>query len=158
MYQASRAKQLRKCVHDWQVLDSVPKVPMYRPKSAEPRFLTPGQYEHLATELPEHLKLAARFAVLTGLRMRSMLALEWSRIDMKQQRAWVPSEQMKADRTHGIPLSKAAIAVLKGCVRFSRSRKRNTEIGASGTANHTSHPRQTRSSPGKRPKSARLTA
>jgi integrase len=104
---------LRKCVNDWQVLDAAPKVPMYRPKAAEPRFLTRAEFAALIKELPPHLKLAARFAVLTGLRMRSMLSLEWSRIDLKGHRAWIPGEQMKAGRSHGIPLSDAAIAVLK---------------------------------------------
>jgi hypothetical protein len=28
---------LNKCVADWEVLDSAPKVPMYRPPSGEPR-------------------------------------------------------------------------------------------------------------------------
>jgi integrase len=104
---------LRKCVNDWGVLDSAPKVPMYRPRVAEPRFLTRAEFERLVNELPQHLRLAARFAVLTGLRMRSMLSLEWSRIDLKAQRAWIPGEQMKAGRTHGVPLSTAAVKVLK---------------------------------------------
>lgn len=104
---------LRKCVNDWGVLDAAPKVPMYNPKKAEPRFLTHAEFAKLVAELPPHLKLAARFAVLTGLRMRSMLALEWSRVDLKAKRAWVPGEQMKAGHTHGLPLSKAAIKVLK---------------------------------------------
>ena len=104
---------LRKCVHDWQVLVAAPRVPMYRPRAAEPRFLTRKEFQTLLEELPEHLKLAARFAVLTGLRMRSMLSLEWSRVDLKRGRAWIPAERMKAGRTHGIPLSTAAIEVLK---------------------------------------------
>jgi integrase len=110
---------LRKCVNDWQVLDSAPKVPMYRPKAAEPRFLTRAEFERLAAELPAHLALAARFAVLTGLRMRSMLSLEWPRIDMKARRAWVPGEQMKAGRAHGVPLSRAAVAVLRQLRKLS---------------------------------------
>ena len=47
---------LRKCVNDWQVLDSAPKVPMYRPRSAEPRWLTHEQFAKLRKELPEHLR------------------------------------------------------------------------------------------------------
>jgi integrase len=110
---------LRKAVNDWQVLDSAPKVPMYRPRAAEPRFLTYAEFDRLIAELPAHLKLAARFAVCTGLRMRSMLSLEWSRIDMKAKRAWIPGEQMKAGRSLGLPLSKDAITVLKELRKLS---------------------------------------
>lgn len=110
---------LRKAVNDWGVLDAAPKVPMFRPKAAEPRFLTRAEFDRLLAELPEHLKLAARFAALTGLRMRSMLSLEWSRIDLRAKRAWVPGEQMKAGRSHGIPLSSAAVTVLKELRKLS---------------------------------------
>lgn len=104
---------LRKCQDDWQVVDSIPKVPMYRPRVAEPHWLTRLQFERLCKKLPPHLELAARFAVLTMLRMRSMLSLTWDRIDLVNQRAWIPGSQMKAGRTHGIPLSQEAIKVLR---------------------------------------------
>lgn len=45
--------------------------------------------------------------------MRSMLALTWERIDLPRRRLWVPAVQMKAGRTHGIPLSAEAIDVLQ---------------------------------------------
>jgi integrase len=114
---------LRKCVNDWQVLESAPKVPMYRPRSAEPRWLTREQFARLCKELPQHLQLAARFAVLTGLRMSSMLSLTWDRVDLKKRRAWIPSEQMKAGRTHGVPLSQAAVTVLKELRAFQEKQE-----------------------------------
>ena len=119
-YMALLRAILRKCVNDWQVLDAAPKVPMYRPKASEPRFLTRAEFDRLLEKLPPHLKLTARFAVLTGLRMRSMLALEWSRVDLKAKRAWVPGEQMKAGRSHGVPLSTAAIQVLNELRTFQQ--------------------------------------
>jgi integrase len=64
-------------------------------------------------ELPPHLSLAAQFAVLTDLRMRSMLTLTWDRVDMKAATAWIPAEQMKAGVALGVPLSPDAIQVLK---------------------------------------------
>jgi integrase len=112
---------LRKCVDEWRCLDRAPKVPMYRPKTPEPRWLTHDEWDRLKKELPEHLQLAAHFAVLTGLRMRSMLSLTWDRIDMKAAKLWIPGEQMKAGRTHGLPLTKEAIGVLK------KLQKRNTK-------------------------------
>lgn len=103
---------LRKCV-EWRHLEYAPKVPMYRPAPGEPRFITAYQFEKLAKELPPHLALAARFAVLSMLRMRSMLALTWDRIDLRARRAWIPGAQMKGARTHGLPLSREAIKVLR---------------------------------------------
>jgi hypothetical protein len=47
------------------VLESAPKVPMYRAKPPEPRWLTRLEFETLCKELPEHLELAARFAAFT---------------------------------------------------------------------------------------------
>ena len=81
---------LNKCVTDWEVLDSVPKVPMYRPPVGEPRWLTRAQFARLERELPEHLKAAARFAVLTGLRVRAMLSLTWQQVDFAKKRACNP--------------------------------------------------------------------
>jgi integrase len=50
---------LRKCVNDWQVLATAPKVSMYRTKTPEARWLTQPQFEKLCEKLPEHLALAA---------------------------------------------------------------------------------------------------
>lgn len=103
---------LRKCVI-WKWLESAPHVPMYGEEDAEPRFLTPDQFQELVQQLPPHLKIAAQFAVLTLLRMRSQSQLTWDRIDLKAGRAWIPGAQMKMHRTYGFPLSKDAVKVLK---------------------------------------------
>jgi hypothetical protein len=44
----------------WEVLDSAPNVPMYRPPVGEPRWLTRAEFAGLERELPEHLKAGAR--------------------------------------------------------------------------------------------------
>jgi len=103
---------LRACAR-WRYLEHVPQVPMYAPKAPEPRWLTQTQFQALCKALPVHLQLAARFAVLTGLRMRAMLGLTWSRVDLRAQRAWIPASQMKTGRPHGVPLSRDAIKVLQ---------------------------------------------
>jgi integrase len=112
-YMALLRAILRKCEREWNLLDRAPVVPMYRPKRGEPRFLTYDEWARLKDELPKHLELAAHFAVLTGLRMRAMLSLTWDRIDMDGKRLWVPGEQQKAGKTHGIPLADEAVSVLK---------------------------------------------
>lgn len=103
---------LRACVR-WRYLEHLPPVPMYIERLPEPRWVTQTQFQKLCGALPNHLELAARFAVLTGLRMRSMLALTWGRIDLRAKVAWIPGPQMKAGRAHGIPLSRDAIKVLR---------------------------------------------
>lgn len=114
-YMALLRAILRKARDEWRYIDNIPKVPMYGATQAEPRWLTRPEFERLKKELPPHQKLAAEFAVLTGLRMRSMLTLTWDRVDLKTRRAWVPSGRMKGARSFGFPLSPAAVKVLRRC-------------------------------------------
>lgn len=118
-YMALVRSILKKCADEWRYLEYAPKVPMYHPALPEPRWLTEAQFEKLCKELPKHLELAARFAVETGLRMRSMLSLTWDRIDLRNKRLWIPGAQMKAGKSHGIPLSPGAIRTLRKLKTFS---------------------------------------
>jgi integrase len=110
---------LHKAGGEWEWLKTkLPTVPMYKFKKnskKEPRFLTPEEFERLRQQLPQHLALAAEFAVETGLRMRSQLGLTWDRVDLKAQHAWVPSISMKGDGTFGFTLSPGAMDVLRRC-------------------------------------------
>ncbi len=115
-YMACLRAVLNACEHDWRYAGyHAPKVPMYgrRAQRTQRRFLRPEEFERLCKELPPHLKLAARFSVLTGLRMRAMLQLTWDRVDLRTRRLWIPEEQMKGGHAHGLPLSKAAVKVLR---------------------------------------------
>lgn len=112
-YMALLRAILRRAKFDWQVLDDIPKVPMYLPVVPEPNFLTRPQFERLVDELPMHLKLAARLAVEVGLRMRSQTALTWDRVDLAARRAWVPGLQMKTAKAIGVPLSTEAVRILR---------------------------------------------
>lgn len=103
---------LHKCAQ-WRYLEYAPKVPMYRPAIPEPRWLTRPQFEALCKELPEHLEIAARFAVSTLLRMRSQARLTWDRVDLRHHWLWVPGSQMKAKRPHGVPLNTETMKVLR---------------------------------------------
>lgn len=105
---------LKACADDWGLLPKAPKVPMFNPEVKEPRWLTHEEWGRLKAELRQpHLRLGAHLAILTGLRMRAMLSLTWDRIDLKAKRLWIPGEQQKAGRTHGLPLSDEAVRVLK---------------------------------------------
>lgn len=110
---------LNACADEWGLLEKAPKVPMFSPEKSEPRWLTRDEWADLKKELPLHLRLAAQFAILTGLRMRAMLALTWNRIDMDARRLWVPGRHQKAGRTHGIPITPESIGVLKRLRRLN---------------------------------------
>lgn len=112
-YMALMRAILRKCAHEWRYLQAAPKVPMHNQRQPEPEWLTRAEFKRLRRELPTHLALAAEFAVLTGLRMRSMLSLTWPRIDMRSRRAWIPGASMKGKEAIGIPLSRDAVKVLR---------------------------------------------
>lgn len=113
-YMALMRAILRQCAGPWRVIDQAPNVPMYRPEQPEPRWLTPAQFWRLHAQLPAHLKAAASFAVLTGLRMRAMLSLTWDQVDMAKGRAWIAGVDMKGKAAHGFMLSPDAVKVLKG--------------------------------------------
>lgn len=103
---------LRACVR-WRYLDVVPPIPMYHPQAKEPMWLTREQFARLAKELPPHLQLAARFAVLTLLRKSSQASMTWDRVDLRARTAWIPRRQMKAAKTFGLPLSHESVKVLR---------------------------------------------
>lgn len=106
---------LRKSANEWGYLDKAPKVPMYAAAVPEPKWLTVLEFGRLLKQLPPHLKLCAEFAVYTGLRMRSQLQLTWDRVDLRDRRLWIPGDQMKGARAHGIPLSPTAVKILRKC-------------------------------------------
>jgi integrase len=114
---------LRYCVATG-ILDKAPMVPMYRPAQKEPKALSPDELNRLCDELPMHLVLATRFAVNTLLRMRAMLRIEWSRVDLRGKRAWIPGAHQKAGRTFGIALSSESVRILRALRMISGPQSR----------------------------------
>lgn len=111
-YMANLRAVLRKAVASGH-LDAAPAIPMYGVEPGDIRWLSREEFKKLCEQLPEHLKLAAQFAIYTGLRMRSMLQLTWDRVDLRSSRLWVPGRQMKGKNAHGLPLSRDAKRVLR---------------------------------------------
>jgi integrase len=83
-------------------------------------------YPHLkAVELPEFLtvlqgytgnilvKLAMKLLILTGTRPGELRKAKWSEINIEQAIWDIPLERMKMRRSHIVPLSKQAIAILQ---------------------------------------------
>ena len=57
--------------------------------------------------------LAFQFAILTAARTSEAIAARWDEIDLNEKSWTVPADRMKAGRVHRVPLSTAAMAVLK---------------------------------------------
>lgn len=102
---------LKACV-DWELLDTAPKVPMFRERLTTPPFLTSAQFDELLKHLPEHTRDLARLAVFTGLRRDNITQLEWSRIDLKRRTAFVVGEDAKGGHAIPVPLDARAVEVL----------------------------------------------
>jgi integrase len=62
--------------------------------------------------------LALRFAILTATRTGEVLGARWSEIDLQHAVWTVPATRMKAHREHRVPLSDAALAVLREAARL----------------------------------------
>lgn len=95
-----------------------PYVPMHGEPEPEPRFLTQGQFRRLCAELPIHLNLAARFAVLTLLRKTAQTRLTWDRVDIERRWAWIKGERTKTGKPFGVALSDESIEILRECSRW----------------------------------------
>lgn len=60
---------------------------------------------------------ALEFAVLTAARTNEVLGARWSELDLDKAMWTIPSERMKARRDHRVPLSEAAVALLRSLPR-----------------------------------------
>lgn len=112
-YMALLRMLLRKAHREWDWLDRVPVVPMYRLERSEPRFLTKAQAGKLLSSLPKHLAILASFSLETGLRMRNVTHLEWEQVDLRRKLIVVPAAYSKSGRTISIPLNAKALSLLR---------------------------------------------
>ena len=63
---------------------------------------------------------AVEFAILTAARSGEVRGATWSEIDFKRKRWAIPAERMKMDRDHVVPLTEAAVSLLRS-LRTERS-------------------------------------
>ena len=80
---------LRKAAYEWEWIDKVPKVKLYREAKRRVRWITPDQAQRLLEELPAHQRDVVLFALATGLRQANVLHLEWSQVDLARGVAWI---------------------------------------------------------------------
>jgi integrase len=97
---------------EWEWLEKVPKVRLFKESADRERSLTPSQAEKLLGELPLHQREFVMFALATGLRQSNVLKLEWSNVDIERRHAWVSAINSKNRKPIAVPLNEIAMAVL----------------------------------------------
>jgi integrase len=108
------ARRILNVAHqDWRWLRAVPKIRMLKEPRRRVRFLRREEADRLIEALPEHMKPIVRFALATGCRAGEILGLEWARVDLKRQVAWLDHGTTKNGDGRGIPLNADAVAALE---------------------------------------------
>jgi integrase len=110
-YLATIRNLLRTARDEWQWLDHIPKIRLLSGEVERDRWLTKEEAERLISVCPPHLAAVVQFALATGCRAREILGLEWNRVDLNRETAWL--NQTKNGTPRGVPLNKSAINVLQ---------------------------------------------
>ena len=98
---------------EWEWIDKVPKVKLFREPPGRERSITVEQAEALLRELPAHQRDVVLFTLATGLRQSNVLRLEWSHVNLESGHAWVDADQSKNRRPIAVPLNSKAVEVLR---------------------------------------------
>src|SRR6266498_2604529 len=98
---------------EWEWIDKVPKVKLFKESPGRERSITVEQAEKLLRELPQHQRDVVIFAFATGLRQANVLGLEWSHVDLEAGNAWVDADQSKNGKPIAVPLNATALEVLR---------------------------------------------
>lgn len=104
---------LRAAAGEWEWIEQAPKVRLLPETNGRDRTLTRKEAARLLVELPEHLRVMAAFALLTGARQRNVRELKWSQVDLERGLAWIHPDQAKARRGIALPLTDEAVQLLR---------------------------------------------
>lgn len=98
---------------DWEWVEKVPKVRLFKEPEGRERAITPGQAKLLLEALPEHQRDVVLFALLTGLRQSNVLGLEWSCVNLELRHAWIQAINSKNRKAISVPLNDDAVVILQ---------------------------------------------
>jgi len=96
---------LTRAVEIWEWLDRKPAITRYKQRQKRVRYLSSGDIRRVYNELPEHLKDAFMFSIMTGLRRANVINLRWEQIDFQRNVIIIDGSEMKAGQTHVVPIS-----------------------------------------------------
>lgn len=112
-YTALMRAMLNKAAGSWGWLDRAPLLTVLEEPPARDRFLTREECKVIHGRLPAPINDMFLFDLATGLRAGNLLNLQWGWIDMQQRLIRIPASEFKQGRSVAVPLSTAAIDVLK---------------------------------------------
>ena len=99
-------------VNEWEWLPKAPKIRMLKEAPPRVRFLGFQEADKLMLALPPHLQPFVQFALSTGCRLSEIRCMEWSRVDLKRNVAWLNHGSTKNGAARGIPLNNDAMIAL----------------------------------------------
>ena len=111
-YLATVRGVLRMARDEWQWIDNYPKIRMVPGEVERDRWLTHEEADRLIKACSPHLVAIVRFALATGCRASEITDLEWDRVDLERQTAWL--NHTKNGTPRGVPLNRDAVKVLEG--------------------------------------------
>ena len=98
---------------EWEWIEKVPKIKLFKETFSRERALTFDEAKRLLSELSDHQRETVLFALATGLRQSNVLELEWSQVNLELRHAWIRGTQSKNKRPISVPLNEIAISVLR---------------------------------------------
>ena len=104
---------LRKAKYDWQWIDDIPQIPLYKEPSKRVRWITVKEAQCLISKLPSYMALMAVFSLATGLRQSNVFHLKWCQVDISKRAAWFGESETKSEHSLGVALNEMALDVLK---------------------------------------------
>ncbi len=110
-YLATMRSVLRMARDEWQWLDTIPKIRMLHGEVERDRWLTRVEADRLIACCAPHLAALVRYALATGCRAAEITGLEWDRVDLARNTAWL--NQTKNGTPRGVPLNLDAVQVLR---------------------------------------------
>jgi len=100
------------------ILNPVTQIRLPKKAISRDRRLFPGEEEKLLAECDKYggdLPYVVRLALITGMRRGELASLTWDNIDLKKRTATLP--ETKTGEKRGVPLSSAAVQILKDIPR-----------------------------------------
>ncbi|MEJ1471784.1 MAG: tyrosine-type recombinase/integrase [Candidatus Sedimenticola sp. (ex Thyasira tokunagai)] len=104
---------LRMARDEWEWIDKIPRVRLFKEPKKRVRWITQQEAARLLEELPSHLADMAAFALATGLRQSNVSYLRWDQVDMERGMAWIHADQSKSKKAIAVPLNQSALTVLR---------------------------------------------
>ena len=98
---------------EWEWIQRVPKIRLYKETNDRERALTQEEAKLLLLELPKHQRPVVLFALTTGLRLSNVVRLKWIQVNLDLKHAWIKGSQSKNRSPIAIPLNDLAIEVLQ---------------------------------------------